>query len=48
MASTELLQLEPVFTAPASYHVDAIMESQHCHLMMQWQNFKVKATIASV
>ena len=48
MASTELLQLEPVFTAPASYPVDAITESQHCHLMTQWQNFKVKAAVGSV
>ena len=47
VASTELLQ-EPVFTAPASYPVDAITESQHCHLMTQWQNFKVKAAVGSV
>ena len=34
MASTEQTQqLEPVFTAPASYPVDAITKSQHCHLM---------------
>ena len=32
--------------APASYPVDAITESQHCHLMTQWQNFKVKAAAA--
>ena len=37
VASTKLLQLEPVFTAPSSYLVDAIMESQHCHLMTQWR-----------
>ena len=42
VASTELLQPEHVLTAPASYPVDAITESQHCHLMTQWQNFKVK------
>ena len=48
MASTEQLQLEPVFTAPASYPMDAITESQHCHLMTQWQNFKVKAAVGSV
>ena len=48
MASTELLQQEPVFTAPASYPVDAITESQHCHLITQWQNFKVKAAVGSV
>ena len=48
MASTELLQPEHVLTAPASYPVDAIMESQHCHLMTQWQNYKVKATVGSV
>ena len=24
------------------------MESQHCHLMTQWQNFKVKAAVGSV
>ena len=47
VASTELLQ-EDVFTAPASYPVDAITESQHCHLMTQWQNFKVKAAVGSV
>ena len=47
MASTELLQ-EPVFMAPASYPVDAIMESQHCHLMTQWMELKVKAAIGSV
>ena len=48
MASTELLQQEPVFMAPASYPVDAITESQHCHLMAEWQNFKVKAAVGSV
>ena len=48
MASTELLQPEHVLTAPASYPVDAITESQHCHLMPQWQNFKVKAAVGSV
>ena len=32
VASTELLQPEHVLTAPASYPVDAITESQHCHL----------------
>src|SRR6187399_416094 len=47
MASTELPE-EPVFTAPASYPVDAIMESQHCHLMTQWMQFKVKAVVGSV
>ena len=46
VASTELLQLE--HAAPASYPVDAITESQHCHLMTQWQNFKVKAVVGSV
>ena len=48
VASTELLQQEPVFTAPASYLVDAITESQHCHLMKQWMKFKVKAAVGSV
>ena len=48
VASTELLLMEPVFTAPASYPVDAITESQNCHLMTQWQNFKVKAVVCSV
>ena len=48
MASTELLQPEHVLTAPASYPVDAITKSQHCHLMAQWQNFKVKAAVGSV
>ena len=46
VASTELPQLE--HAAPASYPVDAITESQHCHLMAQWQNFKVKAAVGSV
>ena len=46
VASTELLQLE--HATPASYPVDAIMESQHCHLMTQCQNFKVKAAVGSV
>ena len=35
VASTELLQREHVLTAPASYPVDAIMESPNCHLMTQ-------------
>ena len=48
VASTELLQPEHVLTAPASYPVDAIMESQHCHLMTRWENFKVKAAVGSV
>ena len=48
VASTELLQPEHVLTPPASYPVDAITESQHCHLMAQWQNFKVKAGVGSV
>ena len=48
VASIELLQQEPVFTAPASYPVDAITESQHCHLMTQWHQFKVKAAVYSV
>ena len=48
VASTEQLQLEPVFTAPASYPVDAITEAQHCQLMTQWQNLKVKAAVGSV
>ena len=48
VASTELLQPEHVLTAPTSYPVDAITESQHCHLMTQWQNFKVKAAVGSV
>ncbi len=46
VASTELPQLE--HAAPASYPVDAITESQHCHLMAEWQNFKVKAAVGSV
>ena len=46
VASTELLQLE--HAAPASYPVDAITESQHCHLMAEWQNLKVKAAVGSV
>ena len=48
VASTELLQPEHVLTAPPSYPVDAITESQHFHLMAQWQNFKVKAAVGSV
>ena len=47
MASTELLQ-QPDFTTPVSYPVDAITEAQDCHLMTQWQNFKVKAAVGSV
>ena len=35
-------------TAPANYPVDAITESQNCHLMTQWMNLKVKAAIGSV
>ena len=46
--STELLQPEHVLTAPASYPVDGITESQHCHLMAEWQNLKVKAAVGSV
>ena len=46
VASTELPQLE--HAAPASYPVDAITESQHCHLMAEWQNLKVKAAVGSV
>ena len=46
MASTELVQ-QPDFTAP-SYPMDAITEAQHCQLMTQWQNFKVKAAVGSV
>ena len=48
VASTELLQPEHVLTAPASYLVDAITESQNCHLMTQWINMKVKAAVDSV
>ena len=48
MASTEQTQLEPVFTAPASYPVDAITESQHFHLMAEWQNLKVKVAVGTV
>ena len=46
VASTELLQLE--HATPASYPVDAITESQLCHLMAEWQNFKVKAAVGFV
>ena len=46
MASTELLQPEHALTAPASYPVDAITESQNGHLMTQWMNLKVKALLA--
>ena len=48
VAPTEMLQPEHVLTAPASYLVDAIMESQNCHLMTQWMNLKVKAAVGSV
>ena len=48
MASTELLQPEHVLTAPASYLVDASMESQNCHIMTRWMNLKVKAAVGSV
>ena len=46
VASTEQTQqLEPVFTG---YPVDAITESQHCHLMTRWMTLKVKAAVGSV
>ena len=48
MASTELLQPEHVLTAPASYPVDAITESQHCQIMAPWMNLKVKVVVGSV
>ena len=48
VASTELLQPEHVLTAPASYPVDAITESQHCHIMARWMNLKVKAVVGQV
>ena len=48
VASTELLQPEPVLTATARYPVDAITEAQNCHLMTQWINLKVKAAAGSV
>ena len=48
MASIELLQPEHVLMAPASYPVDAITESQNCHLMTQWINMKVKAAVGSI
>jgi len=48
VASTELLQPEHVFTVAASYPVDAITESQHCHIMARWMNLNVKATVGSV
>ena len=35
-------------TAPASYPVDAITESQNCHLMAQWMKLKVNAAVGSV
>ena len=48
VASTELLQPEHALTAPSNYPVDAITESQNCHLMTQWMNLKVKAAVGSV
>ena len=48
VASTELLQPEHALTAHASYPVDAITESQHCHLMTRWMELKVKAVVGSV
>ena len=48
MASTELLQPEHVLTAPASYPVDGITESQNCHMMARWMTFKVKAVVGQV
>ena len=48
VASTELLQPELALTATARNPVDAITEAQNCHLMTQWQNFKVKAAVGSV
>ena len=48
VASTELLQPEHVLAAPVGYPVDAITESQHCHIMARWMNLKVKAVVGSV
>ena len=49
VASTEQTQqLEHAFTDPASYPVDAITESQHCHLMTRWMDLKVKTAVGSV
>ena len=48
VASTELLQPEHVLTAPASYPVDGITESQNCHMMARWMNLKVKAAVGQV
>ena len=48
VASTELLQLEHVLTAPASYPMDAITGAQNCHIMTRWMNLKVKAAVGSV
>ena len=48
VASTELLQPEHVLTAPASYPMDAITESQHCHLMTRWMTLKVKVVVGSI
>nr|BDI54562.1 transposon protein, putative, CACTA, En/Spm sub-class [Triticum aestivum] len=45
VASTELLQPEHVLTAPASYPVDGITESQNYHIMARWMNLKVKAAV---
>ena len=46
MASAEQTQqLEPLLMG---YPVDAITESQHCHLMTQWMELKVKAAVGSV
>ena len=46
--SSSLLQPEHALTAPASYPVDAITESQNCHLMAQWMNMKDKAAVGPV
>ena len=46
MASTKLVQ-QPDLTGP-SYPMDFITDSHQCHLMMQWQNYKDKATVGSV
>ena len=46
MASTELIQPEHVLSAPASYLLDGITESQNCHMMARWMTLKVKAAVA--
>ena len=47
VASNDLIVAQPEFTAP-SYPVDAITESQDCHLLTQLLHLKPKAAVGHV